>query len=137
VIAPGLFKDAPVSPSSQRRPRHTLLPRVAWPSRHLGLPGFRTGSGRNALQAGGIIGRWMTVLTSLDGRSVARGPAWDSGLRAGAYLAARVLAQDRYLASPIPHAVESRVLAVFDGTRCVGFLRYLVQVMAPRRAGPR
>ena len=38
-------------------------------------------------------------------------------------LAARVLAQDRYLASRIPHALESHVLAAFDGTRCAGFLR--------------
>lgn len=30
-------------------------------------------------------------------------------------LAARVLAQDRYLASRIPYALESRVLAAFDG----------------------
>jgi hypothetical protein len=35
-------------------------------------------------------------------------------------LAARVLAQDRYLASSIPHALESHVLAAFDGTRCAG-----------------
>ena len=33
-------------------------------------------------------------------------------------LAARVLAQDRYLASRIPHALESHVLAAFDGSRC-------------------
>ena len=34
-------------------------------------------------------------------------------------LAARVLAQDRYLASRVPHALESHVLAAFDGTRCI------------------
>jgi GNAT superfamily N-acetyltransferase len=44
-------------------------------------------------------------------------------------LAARVLAQDRYLASRMPHALESHVLAAFDGTRCAGFLRYVVQVI--------
>jgi hypothetical protein len=56
-------------------------------------------------------------------------------------LAARVLAQDRHLASRIPHALESHVLAAFDGTRCAGFLRYLVQVIGAEEgrpgAGPR
>lgn len=51
-------------------------------------------------------------------------------------LAALVLAQDRYLASRIPHALESHVLAAFDGTRCVGFLRYLVQVIGAEEGRP-
>jgi GNAT superfamily N-acetyltransferase len=51
-------------------------------------------------------------------------------------LAARVLAQDRYLASRIPHALESHVLAAFDGTRCTGFLRYLVQVIGAEEGRP-
>ena len=51
-------------------------------------------------------------------------------------LAARVLAQDRYLASRIPHALESHVLAAFDGTRCAGFLRYLVQVIGAEEGRP-
>ena len=51
-------------------------------------------------------------------------------------LAARVLAQDRYLASRIPHALESHVLAAFDRTRCTGFLRYLVQVIGAEEGGP-
>ena len=54
-----------------------------------------------------------------------------------AILAARVLAQDRYLASRIPHALESHVLAAFDGTRCVAFLHSLVQVIGAEEAGPR
>jgi GNAT superfamily N-acetyltransferase len=44
-------------------------------------------------------------------------------------LAARVLAQDRYLLSYFSHARESHVLGAFDRTRCVGFLRYLIQVI--------
>ena len=51
-------------------------------------------------------------------------------------LAARVLAQDRSLASRIPHALESHVLAAFDGTRCTGFLRYLVQVIGAEEGRP-
>jgi len=51
-------------------------------------------------------------------------------------LAARVLAQDRYLASRIPHALESHVLAAFDGARCAGFLRYLVQVIGAEEGRP-
>jgi GNAT superfamily N-acetyltransferase len=51
-------------------------------------------------------------------------------------LAARVLAQDRYLASRIPHALESHVLAAFDGSRCAGFLRYLVQVTGAEEGRP-
>jgi hypothetical protein len=44
-------------------------------------------------------------------------------------LAARVLAQDRHLVSSVRGAQESRVLGAFDGTRCAGFLRYLIQVI--------
>jgi GNAT superfamily N-acetyltransferase len=44
-------------------------------------------------------------------------------------LAAQVLAQDRYLVSSVPGVQESRVLGAFAGTRCAGFLRYLVQVI--------
>src|SRR5580704_10494813 len=44
-------------------------------------------------------------------------------------LAARVLAQDRYLVSSVPSVQESRVLGAFEGTRCAGFLRYLIQVI--------
>jgi GNAT superfamily N-acetyltransferase len=51
-------------------------------------------------------------------------------------LAARVLAQDRYLASRIPHALESHVLAAFDGTLCAGFLRYLIQVIGAEEGRP-
>jgi hypothetical protein len=51
-----------------------------------------------------------------------------AGFDLGLALAARVLAQDRHLASRFPHAQESHVLRAFDGPRCVGFLRYLVQV---------
>jgi len=44
-------------------------------------------------------------------------------------LAARVLAQERYLTSRIPGALESHVLGAFDGTGCAGFLRYVIQVI--------
>ena len=50
--------------------------------------------------------------------------------------AARVLAQDRYLASRIPHALESRVLAAFDDTRYADFLRHLVQMIGAREGRP-
>lgn len=51
-------------------------------------------------------------------------------------LAARVLAQDRHLASSVPHVQESHVLGAFDGTRCTGFLRYLVQVIGAEAGRP-
>lgn len=51
-------------------------------------------------------------------------------------LAARVLAQDRYLTSRFPHAQESHVLGAFDGTRCVGFLRYLIQAIGAEAGRP-
>jgi hypothetical protein len=56
-----------------------------------------------------------------------------AGFELALALAARVLAQDRYLASRLPHAQESHVLGAFDGPRCVGFLRYLVQVIGRGR----
>lgn len=45
-----------------------LMPRVGWPNHHLGLPGLWTAYDREILPAGGMMGGWMTVLTSLDGR---------------------------------------------------------------------
>jgi GNAT superfamily N-acetyltransferase len=51
-------------------------------------------------------------------------------------LAARVLAQDRHLAAPFPDVEESHVLGAFDGTRCVGFLRYLIQVIGAEAGRP-
>lgn len=51
-------------------------------------------------------------------------------------LAARVLAQDRYLISPMAHAQESHVLGAFDGARCAGFLRYLIQVIGAEAGRP-
>jgi GNAT superfamily N-acetyltransferase len=51
-------------------------------------------------------------------------------------LAARVLAQDRHLASRFPHAQESHLLAAFDGPRCTGFLRYLIQVIGTEAGRP-
>lgn len=44
-------------------------------------------------------------------------------------LAASILAQDRYLTLDHPHARESHVLGAFRGQTCVGFLRFLVQVI--------
>jgi hypothetical protein len=40
-----------------------------------------------------------------------------------------VLAQDRYLTWYFPDALESHVLGAYYGTRCVGFLRFLIQVL--------
>jgi GNAT superfamily N-acetyltransferase len=51
-------------------------------------------------------------------------------------VAARALAQDRYLTSRLPHAQESHVLGAFDGTWCVGFLRYLIQVIGAEAGRP-
>jgi GNAT superfamily N-acetyltransferase len=51
-------------------------------------------------------------------------------------LAARVLAQDRHLTSGFLAAQESHVLGAFDGSRCVGFLRYLIQVIGAEEGRP-
>jgi hypothetical protein len=51
-------------------------------------------------------------------------------------LAAQVLAQDRYLVSSVPGAQESHLLGAFDGIRCVGFLRYLIQVIGAEAGRP-
>jgi GNAT superfamily N-acetyltransferase len=51
-------------------------------------------------------------------------------------LAARVLAQDRDLTSVFPAAQESHVLAAFQGARCAGFLRYLIQVIGAEEGRP-
>jgi GNAT superfamily N-acetyltransferase len=51
-------------------------------------------------------------------------------------LAARVLAQDRHLLSSVPGVQESRVLGAFDGIRCAGFLRYLIQVVGAEAGRP-
>jgi GNAT superfamily N-acetyltransferase len=59
-----------------------------------------------------------------------------SGFEQVLALATRVLAQDRYLASRFPRAQESHVLGAFDGTRCAGFLRYLIQVIGAEAGRP-
>ena len=51
-------------------------------------------------------------------------------------LAARVLAQDRHLTSGFPAAQESHVLGAFNGSRCAGFLRYLIQVIGAEEGRP-
>jgi len=51
-------------------------------------------------------------------------------------LAARVLAQDRHLTSSFPAAQDSHVVAAFKGARCVGFLRYLIQVIGAEEGRP-
>jgi GNAT superfamily N-acetyltransferase len=51
-------------------------------------------------------------------------------------LAAHVLAQDRHLTSGFPAAEESHVLGAFDSFRCVGFLRYLIQVIGAEEGRP-
>jgi GNAT superfamily N-acetyltransferase len=51
-------------------------------------------------------------------------------------LAARVLAQDRALTEGMLAALESHVLGAFDGGRCAGFLRYLIQVIGAEEGRP-
>lgn len=51
-------------------------------------------------------------------------------------LAAEVLSQDRYLLSDLPAAAESHVLGAFDGGVCVGFLRYVIQVIGADAGRP-
>lgn len=51
-------------------------------------------------------------------------------------LAAQVLAQDRYLLSDVRKAEESHVLAAFCGSQCVGFLRYLIQIIGAEAGRP-
>jgi GNAT superfamily N-acetyltransferase len=51
-------------------------------------------------------------------------------------LAARVLTQDRHLTSDFPAAQESHVLGAFDESRCVGFLRFLIQVIGAEEGRP-
>ena len=60
-----------------------------------------------------------------------------AGFEAVLALAARVLAQDRYLTSHFPDSLESHVLGAYDGTRCVGFLRFLIQVLGAEAGRPR
>lgn len=51
-------------------------------------------------------------------------------------VAARVLGQDRYLVSDLPAAMESHVLGAFANVRCVGFLRYVIQVIGAEAGRP-
>jgi GNAT superfamily N-acetyltransferase len=51
-------------------------------------------------------------------------------------LASRMLAQHRDLTSAFPTAQESHVPAAFQGARCAGFLRYLVQVIGAEEGRP-
>jgi GNAT superfamily N-acetyltransferase len=51
-------------------------------------------------------------------------------------LAARALAQDRYLTWHFPNALESHVLGAYHGTRCLGFLRFLIQVLGAEAGRP-
>lgn len=51
-------------------------------------------------------------------------------------LAATVLDQDRYVVADHPHALGSHVLGAFAGDACVGFLRYLVQVIGAEEGRP-
>lgn len=77
-----------------------------------------------------MMGGWMTVSPSPDGKyRCVRFGLGTKDFEQVLTLAARVQAQDRYLASRFPRAQESHVLGAFDGTRCVGFLRYLIQVI--------
>ncbi len=51
-------------------------------------------------------------------------------------LADEVLDQRRYMVSHIPTALEDHVLAVFDRGRCLGFLRFYVQVVWAEEGRP-
>jgi GNAT superfamily N-acetyltransferase len=51
-------------------------------------------------------------------------------------LASQVLAQHSDLTSAFPTALESHVLAAFQGARCAGFLRYLIQVIGAEEGRP-
>src|SRR5579863_7480547 len=51
-------------------------------------------------------------------------------------LASKVQSQDRHLVSDFPAAKESHVLGAFSGSRCVGFLRYLIQVIGVEEGRP-
>ena len=88
----------------------------------------------------------MTDLSGPPGRSSP--PAWseavdiidvlpgDHRFEAVVALAASVLEQDRYVVRQHPHATESHVLAAFDGDECLGFLRFLVQVIGTEESRP-
>lgn len=51
-------------------------------------------------------------------------------------LADAVLEQRRYLVASMSHALHSVLLGAFDDGRCVGFLRYLVQVIGAEEGRP-
>ena len=51
-------------------------------------------------------------------------------------LATSILDQGRYLTRHYPHAIESHLLATFEGDACVGFLRFLVQVIGAAEGRP-
>ena len=51
-------------------------------------------------------------------------------------LADDVLDQRRYIVSVIDTASENYVLGVFDGNRCLGFLRFYVQVVGSEEGRP-
>ena len=57
---------------------------------------------------------------------------FDSVLR----LAAELQSQDRHLISDFPTAKESHILGAFSNFRCVGFLRYLIQVIGAEEGRP-
>ena len=84
--------------------------------------------GDEDLGAGGLGG--------LGGVDVAEVRPGDRRFEAVLALAATVLEQDRYLVADHPHARESHVLAAFAGDACVGFLRYLVQVIGAEERRP-
>jgi GNAT superfamily N-acetyltransferase len=51
-------------------------------------------------------------------------------------LGARILSQDRALTTAFPAARESHVLGAFSGGQCMGFLRYLIQVIGADEGRP-
>ena len=51
-------------------------------------------------------------------------------------LGARILSQDRALTTAFPAARESHVLGAFTAGQCIGFLRYLIQVIGADEGRP-
>ncbi|MEW6475621.1 MAG: GNAT family N-acetyltransferase [Actinomycetota bacterium] len=51
-------------------------------------------------------------------------------------LADRVLEQRRYIVSEVPGAFSDHVIGAFDGERCLGFLRFYIQVIGSEEGRP-
>jgi ribosomal protein S18 acetylase RimI-like enzyme len=80
-------------------------------------------------------GRWhaLAVMSKLDVIEVASGT---EEFEAVLGLADEVLDQRRYIVSAIETASKDCVLGAFDGSRCLGFLRFYVQVVGSEEGRP-